>query len=164
MPSPSRRRALPVADPRLKRIETLGYWLDNAIPIPGTRFRIGFDAIIGLIPGVGDAVGTALSAYIVLEAARFGVPVRTLLRMVYNVALEAVVGTVPFLGDVFDAGWKANRKNLDLLEAHLNRKGARPPSNRRVVVLLAGALLILLVLLVVLLVFLGGLAVDLLRG
>lgn len=87
--------------------------------VPGTRFRFGLDALIGLIPGVGDTAGAAVSAYVLLEAGRLGIPRATLLRMAGNVAIEAVVGTIPLLGDLFDAGWKANLRNLRLVEAHL---------------------------------------------
>lgn len=105
----------------LDRIRGLSYLLDNAIPIPGTGYSFGLDPIIGLLPGGGDIVGTLLSAYIVLEAARFRLSVPTMIRMVFNIVLEMVVGTVPVVGDLFDVGWKANAKNLKLLESHLER-------------------------------------------
>jgi hypothetical protein len=96
-------------------VERLAWWLDNAITVPGTRFRIGFDALIGLIPGVGDLVGTLLSSYIIAVAAAQGVPPSALARMVINVGLEAIVGAVPILGDLFDAVWKANQRNIALM-------------------------------------------------
>jgi hypothetical protein len=92
--------------------------LDTSIPLPlpfAKNFRIGLDAIIGLIPGVGDVLGGLLSSIIVLEAWRFGAPKRTLARMGFNVLAEVVVGAVPFLGDIFDASWKANVRNLRLM-------------------------------------------------
>jgi len=101
---------------RLRRFSRL---LDNAIGIPGTKFRIGIDPIIGLIPGAGDIVGTALSAYIVVEAARLGIPKAILGRMVRNIVIESVFGSVPIIGDMFDFAWKANMKNVDLLEEYL---------------------------------------------
>lgn len=103
----------------LQRIQRLAWLLDNAIPIPGTTLRIGIDPIIGLIPGLGDAVGGLFSAYIVLEAARLGARGPTILRMCWNVLLEVVLGMIPVLGDFFDAGWKANARNIALLERHL---------------------------------------------
>ena len=103
-----------------RRLGRIAWLLDNSIPLPGTRFRIGLDAILGLIPGVGDAIGVVLSSYIVREAARAGVPRVVLARMAWNVAVEGVVGLVPFAGDVFDAAWKANARNVALLEAHLD--------------------------------------------
>ncbi|WP_437971027.1 DUF4112 domain-containing protein [Sorangium sp. So ce260] len=114
---------------RLKRLNALGHFLDNAIRIPGVGYRVGYDALIGLIPGVGDLIGFGLSIYIVLAAARYRLPVSTVLRMVLNVGLETLIGTVPLLGDLFDAAYKANARNLDLLRAHLAARaqgGARP--------------------------------------
>ena len=104
----------------IQRLRKLSRLLDNAIAIPGTKFRIGLDPIIGLIPGAGDFIGTALSAYIVIEAARLGLPKQTLGKMVYNIVLESVVGAVPIVGDWFDFAWKANVKNIELLESHLD--------------------------------------------
>ena len=131
----------------LKRIDRLGYLLDNSIRIPGVGYRVGYDAIIGLIPGVGDLAGFALSAYIVLEASRFRLPKATLARMVFNVGLEAVIGVVPFLGDLFDATYKANARNLRLLHAHLEeRKPGQRAADRRFVLFavlgLIGALIL----------------------
>src|SRR6185503_9317287 len=95
----------------LQRVRGLAWLLDNSIPIPGTRMRIGLDAVIGLIPGLGDAAGAVLSSYILLEAGKLGAPRSTLLRMGANVLVESVVGIVPLVGDLFDAGWKANQRN-----------------------------------------------------
>jgi hypothetical protein len=96
--------------------------LDEAVRIPGTNFRLGLDALIGLVPGAGDVVTTALAAYIVAEAARLGVSKPVLFRMLVNLGLDFMLGAVPVAGDVFDAVWKANRKNLDLLERHLAKR------------------------------------------
>jgi hypothetical protein len=93
--------------------------LDNAFEVPGTRFRIGLDPIIGLIPGVGDLLGSGLSAYILWLGARAGAPVPVLARMFLNIALDMIFGAIPLLGDLFDAGWKANQRNVDLLEDYL---------------------------------------------
>lgn len=101
------------------RLRKLAWLLDNSIPIPGLRFRIGLDALIGLIPGLGDLAGVLLSTYIVGEAARAGVSKSVLLRMMFNVAVEGVVGMIPFAGDVFDAVWKTNQRNVALLDAWL---------------------------------------------
>lgn len=103
---------------RLRRLDKLSRFLDSAFAIPGTRFRIGLDGIVGFIPGIGDAIGAALSIYLIYEAARLGLPVRALLRMAGNVALETVVGTVPIVGDIFDIVWKANIRNMALLRGH----------------------------------------------
>jgi hypothetical protein len=104
---------------RIKRVRVLAKLLDNSISIPGTGWKFGFDAIIGLVPVVGDMVGAVLSGYIVLEAARADVPSFTLARMLANVGIDALLGAVPAVGDVFDAVWKANMKNVSLLEQHL---------------------------------------------
>ncbi|HEX6104799.1 MAG TPA: DUF4112 domain-containing protein [Gemmatimonadales bacterium] len=129
----------------LDRLRRLGQLLDNSIPVPGTRFRFGLDSIIGLVPGVGDLLGGALSLYIVMEAARLGVPRPLLVRMGYNVALDALVGSVPVLGDLFDAGFKANLRNLDLVQQHVERPAAARKSGRRFAAVLAGGLFLLLV-------------------
>lgn len=92
--------------------------LDTAIPLPG-GLRIGLDGLIGLIPGAGDLIGTLLSSYIVAKAYKLGAPYMVLLHMAGNIALETVVGVVPVVGDLFDFAWKANRRNVDLLERHL---------------------------------------------
>jgi hypothetical protein len=99
--------------------------LDSSFRIPGTRMRGGLDPLIGLIPGLGDAVGIALSAYLVIECMRLGVPRRTLARMVWNVAVEGIVGAVPILGDLFDLRFKANVRNVRLLERALRTEQVR---------------------------------------
>lgn len=115
--------------------------------IPGTGIRFGLDPLVGLVPGVGDAAGALVAAYVVLAAARLDVPPSTLLRMLTNIAIDALLGTVPVLGDVFDVAWKANRKNVTLIERHL----ADPHGARRV----SRSWLILVVLVLVLLAALG---------
>jgi predicted small integral membrane protein len=104
--------------PRLKRIRQLSKLLDSAIVIPGTNRRIGLDPILGLIPGGGDTVSAALSGYIIIEAARMGLPRKALIQMVMNIAIDTVVGSVPVLGDVFDVFSKANLRNLQIVESH----------------------------------------------
>ena len=103
----------------LNRIRKLSRLMDTAIGIPGTKFRIGLDPIIGLVPGAGDIVDTAFSAYLIYLATRFNIPQKTLGKMIYNIGLEAVLGSVPLVGDIFDAFYKSNMRNLALLEAHL---------------------------------------------
>lgn len=103
----------------LNRIRKLSRLMDTSIGIPGTRFRFGLDPILGLVPGAGDLVSTAFSAYIIYLATRVGISNQDLRQMVFNVGLEAVVGTVPLLGDLFDAFYKSNIRNLAILEKHL---------------------------------------------
>ena len=118
---------------RARRVRAVARLLDDAIPIPGTRWRFGFDAIVGVIPVVGDMIGGALSAYIILEAARAEVPTLTLVRMLTNVGIDTLVGAVPALGDVFDAAWKANVRNVALLERHLTVTATPAPEKRRAI-------------------------------
>lgn len=110
-----------------RRLKTLGHLMDESIRLPG-GYRIGWDGIIGLIPGLGDVAGLAVSAYIIAESARMGAPKSVLMRMSANTAIDAILGAVPVIGDLFDFAFKANRRNLDLLQSHL----AEPRRTRRV--------------------------------
>ena len=106
---------------RIARLDALASLLDTAILIPGTNVRFGLDAVIGLVPGIGDAITTMLSLYIVKEARALGAPRHVILRMLGNVALDGVVGAVPLAGDLFDVMWRANRRNMKLLRGWLDR-------------------------------------------
>ena len=108
----------------LERLDRVSRLLDTAIAIPGTRIRFGADSIIGLVPGIGDALTTGFSAWIVYEAHRLGAPRHLIARMVTNVALDGLVGAVPVVGDMFDVMWKANRRNLRMLREHFEREGS----------------------------------------
>jgi hypothetical protein len=123
-------------DPRqrqlLARLQRYAWLLDNSIPLPGLKYRIGWDPIIGLLPGIGDAIGALLSMVIVLEGARSGLPRVILLRMAWNIAVEMVLGTVPLLGNIFDMTWKANVRNVRLLEKYLNTPGKSMASSAAV--------------------------------
>lgn len=103
---------------RLSRIKRLAWMLDAAVRLPGTRFRFGLNALAGLTPVAGDAAMTAISLYIVYEAYRLGVPTGKIVRMLGNVGIEAMAGSVPVLGDAFDATFKANLRNIALIDAH----------------------------------------------
>jgi Domain of unknown function (DUF4112) len=102
------------ATERIRRLRALAHLLDDSIPLPG-GYRIGLDPIIGLIPGLGDAIGALVSAYIINEARSLGAPRSILMRMTGNVFTEALIGAIPFVGDLFDAAFKANTRNLALL-------------------------------------------------
>jgi hypothetical protein len=104
---------------RLTQLRSLTRLLDNAIAIPGTTYRVGIDPLLGLFPGLGDMAGMLMSAYIVMQAATWKLPSHTLGRMVMNLGMDWLAGTVPLVGDMFDVVWKANSENLKLLEAHL---------------------------------------------
>lgn len=108
----------------LNRIRRLSRLMDTAIRIPGIGLRIGLDPIIGLVPGLGDLISTAFSAYIIYLATRFNLPGKAIGWMIFNIGLEAIVGTVPLVGDLFDALYKSNIRNLKLLEEHL--QGTKP--------------------------------------
>ena len=108
-----------VDGPSRQQLELLARFMDDLFVIPGTGIRFGLDAILGLIPGIGDTA-TSLVAFYILNAARqHGVPRVTLVRMAGNVAIDFIVGSVPFIGDLFDVTWKANRKNVELLQRHI---------------------------------------------
>ncbi|RPJ77263.1 MAG: DUF4112 domain-containing protein [Acidobacteria bacterium] len=136
-----------------RRVEALQRWagiLDSAFRIPGTQIRFGLDALIGLVPGAGDAVAGLFSVAIVLQAARMHLPRIVIARMVLNSLLDLFVGAIPLVGDLFDVAWKANLRNVTLLDRHV-REGRRTASGADylfvtlvVVVLLAAAALPLL--------------------
>ena len=128
---------------RVARLRRLGNLLDNSIGLPGTPFRFGLDAVIGLVPGIGDLIGGVLSLYIIVESSRLGVPRPVLARMAWNVALDTFVGEVPILGDLFDAGYKSNLRNLELLDGYLQRPAESRRSNRRFLALIVGGLVLL---------------------
>ena len=137
------------ADPasRIRRVRVLARLLDSSIPVPGTKWKIGFDPIVGLIPGIGDVIGAVLSGYIILEAVRMEVPTFTLARMLVNVGIDTVLGAVPAVGDVFDAAWKSNMMNVALLERHLTATGDAPPKRHNVLGLMALAVVVLVLIL-----------------
>lgn len=112
---------------KLKQLRALAGLLDEAIVIPGTKIRIGFDSLIGLVPVVGDTLTALFSLYIVQEAAKLGAPKALQLRMLLNVGIDALGGVLPVAGDVFDVLWKANKKNLELLEEFLKNKIPQEP-------------------------------------
>jgi hypothetical protein len=97
-------------------LETLSRWLDDVIRIPGVGWRFGIDSLAGLIPGIGDTATTLVSFYILASAVRYRVPKVTILRMALNIAIDYIVGIIPFVGDLFDFAWKSNRMNMDLLK------------------------------------------------
>ena len=107
----------PEAHEARERLKKLAWLLDSSISIPGTRYTVGLDALVGLIPVLGDLIGVALSSFILAEANRLGAPKSVLWRMAGNVGIEGVVGMVPFAGDVLDAVFKANQRNVKLLDA-----------------------------------------------
>lgn len=128
----------------LRRLRRISHLLDNAIPIPGTKYRIGLDPILGLIPGGGDLIGSIFAGYIVFKSAQMGVPQETLVKMAANIVFDTVAGTVPVAGDLLDVAWKANVKNIELLDAHLGS----PEQGKKADWLFVAALLLGLMLIV----------------
>jgi hypothetical protein len=139
----------PPADP-LARARTLARLLDSVARVPGTKIRFGADAVVGLVPGLGDIGGAALAGYLVILAQRLGVPRSVVLRMLGNVAIDTIAGTVPLIGDMFDVAFKSNLRNVALLENALQRPAATKRTSRLLVVgtilalvlLVAGALVV----------------------
>jgi hypothetical protein len=109
-------------------LERIAHWLDSVFEIPGIRLRFGIDALLGLLPGVGDTASALASIYILQAATKYGVPRITLARMTLNIGIDLMVGAIPIVGDLFDVYWKANRKNVDLLRRHFQ---ANPLTERR---------------------------------
>ncbi|WP_115865478.1 DUF4112 domain-containing protein [Halorussus litoreus] len=107
--------------PGMERVRALSRLLDEAVEIPVVNYRVGLDPILGILPVGGDAVAAGLSLYIVAESARMGASQDTLMKMVFNVLVDAVIGSIPVLGTLVDAVWKANERNVALLEEELSR-------------------------------------------
>ena len=107
----------------LARLDFLSKLFDTAFLVPGTNIRFGIEAVMRLIPGIGDAAASALSCWLLYEAHRLGVPPHVFARMAANVAIEGVVGAVPLLGDLFDVGFRANRRNVKILREYFEREG-----------------------------------------
>ena len=101
------------------KLNRLAWLMDNSFRIPGTQMRFGFDGLIGLIPGIGDALGAIISSHILTQAAHMGVPKSLLLKMVFNIGLDAILGIIPVVGDVSDFVWKANQRNVKLLSDYI---------------------------------------------
>ncbi|MBI1193055.1 MAG: DUF4112 domain-containing protein [Bacteroidetes bacterium] len=139
----------------LRYLDQLTRLMDTAFRVPGTQIRFGLDAMIGLIPGLGEGVSLVISGGLVLAMFRHGVSGPLLLRMVGNMALDALVGSIPILGDLFDVAYKANRRNLKLLLMHHEQGKPTKPALPYVV---AAALLIALLPLVFIALFVWGMA------
>ena len=114
---------------REANLRAYAHLLDSAVRLPG-GFRVGLDGLVGLVPVIGDLVGVGLSGYLVVAAARLGIPRTTLVRMIGNVAIESTVGMIPILGDAFDFFFKANERNVRLLERELDRRAGVEPGSR----------------------------------
>ena len=107
----------------LARIDVLARLFDTAFLVPGTNVRFGIEAVIRLVPVFGDAAASALSCYLLYEAHRLGVPRHVFARLLANVAIEGAAGAVPLFGDLFDVGFRANRRNVKILHDHFASGG-----------------------------------------
>lgn len=121
-----------MVNPGMDRLHRIAWILDDLVRVPGTSRRFGLDPVLGLLPGGGDIAGGALSAYIVIAAARLGAPSSVILRMGWNILVDTVLSAVPLLGDVFDATWKANRRNMALLESYMEQPDSAQRGSRLV--------------------------------
>jgi Domain of unknown function (DUF4112) len=127
----------------IEELRRMTIFLDTRFKGPfGTNF--GIDALVGLIPGIGDVITSAISFYIITQAAALGVGASTLIRMSINLLFENLIDMVPLLGNIFDFYWKANRKNMELLEAHLSKPARETIKLRMIVGLVAVALIVIL--------------------
>jgi hypothetical protein len=134
----------------LVALRKFAFLMDQAFPIPGTNIRVGFDAVLGLIPWIGDIIGGILSTWIIAGALRHRVPMRTILRMVWNVVVDLSFGAVPVAGDVFDFMYEENMMNMRLLEKHRDR--TRPPRSGKQIAFVLGVIITFLVLFALLLI------------
>lgn len=120
----------PTKDPNhekaLRRVEWLERWLENAIEIPGTKAKVGLDALVGMIPVAGDVTTALLSLYMIWEARRFKLERKDIGKMLGNVAIDVLIGLVPVVGDYADFAWKSNTRNLKIIKAHLKNKALNP--------------------------------------
>ena len=130
-------------------LELLARWMDGVFRVPGVGWRFGLDAILGLLPGIGDTASSVASLYIITAAHRYGVTRATLLRMALNIVLDTTVGALPLVGDIFDVYWKSNQRNVALLNRHMlatqSEQGKLQRSDRWFVVLLVTLLALLMI-------------------
>jgi hypothetical protein len=138
----------------MEGLRRMAQLLDNAFLVPGTSYRVGLDPILGLIPGLGDLISPLFTIGMLLQARDLGVPKVVQARMLINVAIDAVVGVVPFFGDLFDFAWKSNAMNLELLELHAYEERAGAPGDYLFVGLLIALVVVIAALPIVLLAWL----------
>ena len=152
--SPRTRRGRGIFDD--ENLDILSHILDDFIKIPGTSIRFGLDGIMGLVPGIGDVLGGIASCIIIVAAWMRGVPYVTVVRMLANVGIEVVVGSIPILGDAFDIAWRANRRNYALLTGSLYEPRKHTAQSWIFLIVLIGALIVLMLLPMLLLAWLAN--------
>jgi|TARA_B110000914_G_C15404054_1_gene418644 hypothetical protein len=133
---------------KLLRLKLLGNRLDEIITIPGTKYKIGIDPIIGIFPVIGDLLGSILSIYIIYSGSKMGVSAQVIAKMSLNLGIDFTVGLIPVFGDIFDMGWKANKKNIELIEKNINQTKENNGFNNLIIATLT--ILILVVFLMIL--------------
>ena len=136
------RQLTPRQTQTLEALRKVAQLLDSAFVVPGTSYRVGLDPILGLVPGLGDLVSPLFALGILWQARDLGIPRIVQLRMVLNVAIDSLLGIVPVVGDLFDFAWKANNKNLALLERHAQEHHAGSAGDWLFVVLIVALLLV----------------------
>jgi hypothetical protein len=150
---PAKARPTKLAERRAVEIESsldqISRWMDGLFRIPGVGWRFGLDALVGLIPGVGDTATTLVSFYILAAGVRYRVPKITLLRMAANLGIDYAVGTIPFVGDAFDIFWKANQKNVELIRERATVDAEHAREGRLSDWLFVGGLMTVLVVLLI---------------
>ena len=122
----------PALEARYRRLRQIAVLMDGFLRVPGTKFRFGLNSLIGLPPGAGDAMLAAISLWIVWQGSKLGLPRKEIVRMLGNVAIEAALGSVPVVGDLFDIMWKANLRNLAIIEQHLAEERTKSPQRAAV--------------------------------
>ncbi len=105
-----------IKEEKLIRLKRLSERLDDTFTIPGTKYKIGIEALIGAVPIIGDLIGGILASYIMYSGMKMGAPPRIITRMAVNIAIDFAIGSIPIIGDLFDLVWKANKKNVELIE------------------------------------------------
>jgi hypothetical protein len=128
---------------RLDALRKVAQLLDSAFVVPGTSLRVGLDPIIGLVPGIGDLISPLFTVGLLWQAREFGIPKVVQLRMIFNVAIDTVVGLLPVLGDLFDFAWKANDKNMALLERHALEEHRAAPGDWLFVAVMIALLIVI---------------------
>lgn len=130
---------------KLQRLRKLSDLWDRSIGVPGTKFRVGLESLIGLLPVGGDFIGILMSTYILFQAIEFKLPASVLVKMLFNIIIDGSVGSIPILGDLFDTTWKANTKNVNLLEAHLREPIKSRQKDKWLLYVLLAVLVIILI-------------------
>ena len=123
-------RILPGTEESVTRLEALARLMDGSFVIPGTNFRLGLDAIMGLVPVAGDVISGLISSYLIWEARRLGAPRWLIARMMANTFIDTTLGAIPVVGDAFDILFRGNMKNMALLRRHMEKRGLTPPVGR----------------------------------